>query len=173
MSHSPLLISEFEALFKAQGKPILDLACGNGHHGLYLHQQGFPVHFADKNRGALATLQTQSQIKAARCFEVDFETGEQVLNANSYQAILVFRYLHRPLMTQIKEAIEPGGILIYETFTTDNRQFGRPNREDFLLKPSELKTIFQDWQCLFYFEGIKHNPDRAIAQIVCRKPSLI
>ena len=89
---------------------------------------------------------------------------------NSYQAIIVFRYLHRPLIEAIKAAIEPGGLVFYETFTTENRQFGRPNRDAFLLNKNELKEMFHDWQCLHYFEGIKQQPNRAIAQIVCRKP---
>ncbi|GLS90265.1 type 12 methyltransferase [Psychromonas marina] len=169
MPHSPLL-SQFKDRFKQQGKPILDLACGRGRNGLYLHQQHFPVQFADKNSGLLEQLQQQHNIQGQDCYPVDFETGAQHLVANSFQAILVFRYLHRPLMAQIKAAIEPGGFLIYETFTTQNRQFGRPNRDEFLLQPNELQEIFQDWHCLFYFEGIKVGPDRAIAQIVCQKP---
>jgi tellurite methyltransferase len=165
-----LLLCEFKSLFRRQGKPILDLACGSGRNGLYLHQQGFPTQFADKNSALLTLLQTQSAIKKSECNCVDFEMGEQTLQKNSYQGIVVFRYLHRPLIDQIKDAIEPGGFLIYETFTVDNRQFGRPNRDAFLLQENELKTLFNDWHCLFYFEGIKHNPDRAIAQIVCQKP---
>jgi len=170
MSHSNLL-NQFQYLFDQQAKPILDLACGAGRNGLYLHVQGFPVQFADKNSLSLAKLQGQHNIHADDCKHVDFETGKQQLMANSYQAIVVFRYLHRPLLKQIKAAIEPGGVIIYETFTTENRVFGRPNRADFLLKKNELKEIFHNWKCLFYFEGVKHNPDRAIAQIVCQKPN--
>ncbi|MEH6452980.1 MAG: methyltransferase domain-containing protein [Psychromonas sp.] len=169
MSHSPLL-SDFKHLFKQQGKPILDLACGSGRNGLYVQQQGFPIQFADKNSESLSQLQTQYAISADACDCIDFETGNQILRKHSYQGIMVFRYLHRPLMDQIKDAIEPGGFLIYETFTVDNRQFGKPNRDAFLLQKNELKTLFNDWRCLFYYEGIKHNPDRAIAQIVCQKP---
>lgn len=169
MPHSSLL-NDFEHLFDTTGKPLLDLACGGGRNGLYLHSQGFPVRFADKNSEFLKALQLKNKIQNEHCEHVDFETGEQCLFPNSYQAIMVFRYLHRPLFKQIKEAIAPGGIIIYETFTTENRQFGRPNRDEFLLKSNELKTIFHDWKCLFYFEGFKHNPNRAIAQIVCRKP---
>jgi tellurite methyltransferase len=171
MSYSSLL-NDFKHLFNQQGKPILDLACGSGRNGLYLNQLGFPTQFADKNSGLLDNLQTQYGIKASNCDCVDFEEGEQTLEKNSYQGIVVFRYLHRPLMDQIKDAIEPGGFLIYETFSVNNRQFGRPNRDAFLLEENELKKIFNDWHCLHYFEGIKHNPDRAIAQIVCQKPSL-
>ena len=39
-----------------------------------------------------------------------------------------------------------------------------------VLNRGELKAIFSDWEVIFYFEGIKTNPERAIAQIVCQKP---
>ena len=35
----------------------------------------------------------------------------------------------------------------------------------------ELKSYFSQWQVLHYFEGVLTNPDRAVAQIVCRKPA--
>lgn len=167
--HSPLL-AKYQHLFTAGEQSILDLACGHGRNGLYLHGLGLPVTFADYNHDALIALQTEHDINAQQCWQVDLETGETILPVDKYQAILVFRYLHRPLFAHIKQAVQSGGIVIYETFTTANRQFGRPNRDEFLLQPGELKAEFADWQCLHYFEGIQTNPDRAIAQIVCRKP---
>lgn len=170
MSASPLL-KQYHQLFRAHDKPVLDLACGQGQNGLYLHQQGIPTQFADRNGEALASIQANNnEISTSQCWQVDLETGKQHLPVDNYQGIIVFRYLHRPLFEQIKQAVCAGGIIIYETFTTDNRQFGRPNRDEFLLQPGELKDLFSDWQCLHYFEGIQHNPDRAIAQIVCKKP---
>jgi hypothetical protein len=53
----------------------------------------------------------------------------------------------------------------------DQAQFGKPRNPDFLLKPGELMNWFKDWHVLHHFEGIQENPKRAIAQIVCRKPS--
>ncbi|WP_028862139.1 tellurite resistance protein [Psychromonas aquimarina] len=169
MSASALL-KQHLSLLKQSGKPVLDLACGSGRNGLYLLEHNIPTIFADKNRQALETIAALPLTPAPHCRVVDFETDQQHLQADSYQAVIVFRYLHRPLMEQIKQAVCSGGIVIYETFTLENRQFGRPNREQFLLRPGELKQLFSGWQCLHYFEGIKTNPDRAIAQIVCRKP---
>lgn len=168
------LLQQHTSLFNVNGKPVLDLACGSGRNGLHLLAQGVPVIFADKNGQALAGIAANQlnklQVTPPQCWQVDFETGEQQLVPDSYQAIIVFRYLHRPLIAQLKQAVCSGGIVMYETFTIENRQFGRPHRDAFLLKPGELKQIFADWQCLHYFEGIKSEPDRAIAQIVCRKP---
>ncbi|MDX2322143.1 MAG: tellurite resistance protein [Moritella sp.] len=164
------LLQQYSRLFQTSGKPVLDLACGAGRNGLYLQQQQIPTIFADQKPTVLTSLAAMPGISAEQCWQVDFENGQQQLQPNSYQGIVVFRYLHRPLIDDIKQAVCAGGIVIYETFTVENRQFGRPNRDAFLLQLGELKEMFSDWECLYYFEGIKHNPDCAIAQIVCKKP---
>jgi len=164
------LLQQYSSLFQAAGKPVLDLACGAGRNGLYLHQQQIPIIFADQNPAALTSIAATPGVSTEQCWQVDFENGQQHLQPNSYQGIMVFRYLHRPLIDAIKQAVCSGGIVIYETFTVENRQFGRPNRDAFLLQLGELKEMFVDWECLHYFEGIERDPDRAIAQIVCKKP---
>jgi hypothetical protein len=62
-------------------------------------------------------------------------------------------------------------LLIYETFTVEQRKFGKPRNPDFLLNPGELLKLFKDWEVIHFFEGIKENPRRAVAQLVCRKPA--
>ena len=74
-----------------------------------------------------------------------------------FSAIIVFRYLHRPLFRALRNAVTPGGLVIYETFTTANREFGRPRSKDFLLLPGELKSLFQDWEIIHEFEGLQQK----------------
>ena len=97
------------------------------------------------------------------------EAGANPLEGLAAGGIMVFRYLHRPLVAAIRQSIQTGGVLMYETFTCDQRQFGEPHNPDYLLQPQELKGWFQDWQILHYFEGVKDAPRRAVAQIVCTK----
>ena len=153
--------------------PVLDLACGTGQNGLMLARKGIPVVFADRSATALDVVK-QCLVEDAlpgRIWQVDLEQpNTSPLAGQNYSAIIGFRYLHRPLFPAIKNAVEPGGLVVYETFTIENRRFGRPSNTNFLLQPGELKTIFQDWQTIFYFEGVLHDPDRAVAQIVSRKP---
>ena len=106
---------------------------------------------------------------------VDFEeAGSDPLQGRHFSAVLVFRYLHRPLMPAIKRAVLPGGLVIYETFTVDQPRFGRPHNPKFLLQAGELELIFKDWDILHRFEGstISETSGRqqAIAQLVARKP---
>ncbi len=59
---------------------------------------------------------------------------------------------------------------MYETFTVEQPRFGKPRNPDFLLNPGELLQLFKDWELIHSFEGIKENPRRAVAQLLCRKP---
>ncbi|WP_298940015.1 tellurite resistance protein [uncultured Psychromonas sp.] len=168
------LLKDNLSLFEPDKGVVLDLACGRGQNGLLLKAQNIELVFADLQQQHLSTLHKDFNIDNSALWQADFESESsldaQKLAQMQLQGILVFRYLHRPLFDSIKQAIKPGGIVIYETFTIENRQFGRPNRADFLLELGELKTVFKEWDILFYFEGIKENPDRAIAQIICQKP---
>ena len=174
--HSTLVSDYFDMLNTCTSdKPTLDLACGEGRNGLFLAQKGLPVIFADRSDTSLQTVNhvLKTINSESKTWLVDLEQPDiNPFEGKQFSAILVFRYLYRPLMAVLRHAVAPGGIIIYETFTIDNRQFGRPNNDDFLLQPSELKEYFNGWDILHYFEGVLTNPDRAIAQIVCRKPFL-
>jgi len=153
--------------------PILDLAGGKGHNGLFLAEKGLPVVLCDVSEEALERAKKTARKKGlkVKTWQVDLEKeGINPLDENAYGGIIVFRYLHRPLIPCIKKALKKDGILMYETFTVEQTQFGRPCNPDFLLKAGELKAWFREWPTLHYFEGILENPERAVAQIVCRKP---
>ncbi len=173
MAPDPLL-KAFAPLLLAENRegPILDLACGDGHNGLFLAGLGLPVILADRSPEVLAKAEKAVEGKGLKIgfWKIDLETGVNPLEEEYYRGILVFRYLHRPLIPCLKKGMRKGGILIYETFTVEQSQYGRPHNPDFLLHPGELSGWFKDWQLIHYFEGLLENPPRAVAQIVCRKP---
>jgi len=167
--HLPLLVEA-----AARGE-VLDLACGGGQNGLLLAKHGASVVFADRNQAALGSCEKAAQqiAERIRLWQVDFEAADTTpLAGQQFAAILVFRYLHRPLIPAIRQALMPGGLLVYETFTIENRQFGRPNSKNFLLQPGELPEWFDDWEILHYRELVEQQPvGRAVAQLVARKPA--
>ncbi len=159
---------------------VLDLACGMGRNGLFLVSHNVPVIFADNNEASLQSIAgalaaTGASAEGSTCWLVDFEStlgeGHNPLAGRVFDAVVVFNYLHRPLFPAIKEAIRPGGLIAYETFTVEQQQFGRPNNPDFLLRPGELREAFAAWECIEDFEGVVSEPDRAIARIIARKPA--
>jgi SAM-dependent methyltransferase len=168
------LLKKFAYLIREtnQEGPVLDLACGNWHNGLYLAEQGLWVVLADKSREALDEAEKTARDKGlqVQLWEIDLEQGDNPLAENFYQALLVFRYLHRPLIPFIKKAIVKGGILIYETYTNEKMGDGPPRNPAHLLKPGELAGWFSDWEIFHAYEGILEDPDRTMAQLVCKKP---
>ena len=97
------------------------------------------------------------------------QDGVNPLEGLTFSAILVFRYLHRPLIPCIAKSLKQGGILMYETFTAEQARFGKPKNPDHLLKAGELLSWFKDWEVIYTFEGIVGAPPKAVARLVCRK----
>ncbi|MCG9697628.1 class I SAM-dependent methyltransferase [Shewanella sp. Isolate11] len=153
---------------------VLDLACGSGRNGLYLAETGAQVTFIDRDLSRLEPI-------PANCLQlcVDLETDTPALEvakaeylaANQYDLILVFNYLHRPLFEQIKQAIKPGGFIVYETFINEQALHGRPKNPHFLLKPKELLQQFEQFAPLHYFEGNVGCEDKPCfkAQLIAQK----
>jgi tellurite methyltransferase len=168
------LLIEYSYLFQDDLKdsPVLDLACGDGHNGIFLALKGFSVVLADRSEEALmqSRRNAQSAGVTVQFRQVDLEQKDlNPLEGLTFSAVLVFRYLHRPLIPCIKKSLKPGGILLYETFTTEQIRFGKPKNPDHLLKPGELLSWFREWKVFHTFEGIIGDPPKAIAQLVCRK----
>ncbi|KGJ89266.1 tellurite resistance protein [Thalassotalea sp. ND16A] len=181
--HSPLLTEYLTEIKRLSTElSVLDLACGSGRNGLYLVSNDIPVTFADINKTSLQKIAETSvnslpviKTELAKLWQVDFEDeDDSPLVDKCFAAVIVYRYLHRPLFEKIKTSIQPGGLVIYETFTTKQPQFGRPKNPNFLLQHDELLQQFSDWEVLHYFEDVVSKGDelgsQAIAQIVARKP---
>lgn len=176
---SSLLVDNLDLFDNLQiGNGVLDLACGTGRNGLFLVSHNVPVLFADNNEAHLQSIlpeleSARQSAKKSAYWLIDFEAqvskGRNPLIGKSFDAVIVFNYLHRQLFPFIREAIRPGGLIFYETFTVDQRRFGRPSNPDFLLRHDELRQEFAGWEFLESFEGDVSNPERAIARLIARK----
>lgn len=162
------LITECTALKGVEKAHVLDLACGSGRNGLWFAQQGHKITFLDRD---LSQLERDASAHQYLEWDLELEPIPQ-LPKEQYDIILVFNYLHRPLFPQIAAALKPGGIIVYETFIEKQAEIGRPRNPDFLLKTNELKSLFDKWECLQYFEGEVHNNQTMSfkAQLIARKP---
>lgn len=151
---------------------VLDLACGSGRNGLFLAQHNVPVVFADKNRSALEIVARElpKYDSGSEVWQVDLEIDKsRPLAGKIFDVILVFNYLHRPLLDDIASSLAEGGLLLYETFTARQANLGRPSNPNYLLGPGELEARFSRWDILHYFEGADQEPQRFYASLVARK----
>jgi tellurite methyltransferase len=160
----------------AQLGPILDLACGRGRHALAAAEQGLRVVALDRKRAFLHELKglaVQREL-AIDCLETDLEAGGGIpLVRGSFGAVMVFRYLHRPLAEDIAACLKPGGLLFYETFTLAQREFeGGPSNPRFLLDPDELPSLFSDLEVISYHERIEQSGgmQQAYASLLACRP---
>jgi SAM-dependent methyltransferase len=117
------------------GERVLDVACGHGRHARFFAERGHDVVAVDRDAAALATLAGVPRIDARVC---DLERGTWPLAGECFAAIVVTRYLHRPLFEHLFAALAGDGVFLYETFARGNEAYGRPSNPDFLLAQGEL-----------------------------------
>ncbi|NQV84569.1 MAG: class I SAM-dependent methyltransferase [Rhodospirillales bacterium] len=145
---------------------ILDLAAGGGRHGRYFHTLGHPVTAIDRDVSSLADF---AALGGVQVIEADLESGVETLPARTFAGVIVVNYLFRPLLENIVAALEPGGVLIYETFARGNEDFVRPRNPDHLLKSGELLDLAQGrLQVVAYEHGVITAADiEGVKQRLC------
>lgn len=150
---APWLIDNADLL--PRGGTVLDLACGRGRHALLLASAGFDVHAVDRDPDKVEFVQaTAARLRLSlTCAVVDLETDPPPMLPDGCDVVLVFNYLHRPLMPALRAALKPGGRLFYETFTTQQAQRGHPRNPAFLLEAGELPELVAPLTVLRSREG--------------------
>jgi tellurite methyltransferase len=164
--------------------PALDLACGTGRHTLLLASHGMPVTAIDWSRTALDILEDRAHkakirvsLEDSAAFKESPARGIKLIQANleeirlppaSFSLILCLQYLQRFLFMKMVSALQPGGVLLFETFTREQlNHVGGPRNPAHLLEPGELRTAFPELRILFYREL---NAGQGIASLVAQKP---
>ncbi len=172
MTPSPWLIESRAQLQAASALgPVVDLACGRGRNALAVARWGTPVVGVDLDPELLEQLASAARDAQLpiRCVRADLEAEPGFpLKPGSCGTILVFRFLSRSLAPSIAEALAPGGMLLTETFTQEQRKLGYgPTRDAFLLSADELPTLFPELVIDASWEGVSEAGPRpeAVARL--------
>lgn len=146
----------------------LDVACGSGRNSRYLSQLGFDVDAVDISDVALSKIDNSPTINK---IETDLDTYN--ITPNKYDLIINMNYLNRRLSSQMKDALNPGGLIIFETFIVAHGDFKMPTTNlDYLLRKNELLHTFIGLDVIYYEEKIEVNKlgERVkLASIVAKK----
>jgi len=148
------------------GATVLDVAAGSGRHTIFFAGRGHKVTAVDRD---IAALQADSNVEVIKA---DLEDGSPwPLASRRFGAVVVSNYLHRPLMPDLLAALEPGGVLLYQTFMVGNERFGKPSRPEFLLKDGELLDLVRgSFSVVAYEARLISAPSMAMVQrIAARK----
>jgi tellurite methyltransferase len=149
---------------------VLDLACGEGRHGLAAAILGAEVVGVDRDETRLATAR---ELAAAHQLTVDWRVVDLEgpwPDLGDFDAVLVFNYLDRARMPAIRELVAPGGWLMMESFLARQREFGwGPTSDDHLLRPGELTRLAAPLRVLHgreVLEPVDAERWRAVASVV-------
>jgi SAM-dependent methyltransferase len=149
---------------------VLDLACGEGRHGLAAAILGAEVIGIDRDETRLATAR---ELAAAHQLTVDWRVVDLEgpwPDLGDFDAVLVFNYLDRARMPAIRELVAPGGLLMMESYLTRQRELGwGPTSDDHLLRPGELARLAAPLRVLHgreVLEPVDAERWRAVASVV-------
>jgi SAM-dependent methyltransferase len=149
---------------RPQGR-VLDVAAGTGRNARWLAQQGFKVEAVDYNAEALSSMHGIARITTRIA---DLENSAWPYAGQKFNAIVVCRYLHRPLLPLLTANLMTQGVLIYETFMRGHEAYGRPQNPDFLLRSNELLHVFStDLTIIAFEQGKLEQTPPAIMQRIC------
>ena len=151
----------------------LDVACGLGANALLLAEHGLTVHAWDSSSVAVEKLQARAQ---ACGVSVEAAVRDVVVHPpgpESFDIIIVTRFLERDLAPQLARALRIDGLLFYQTFTRTRVSDAGPGNPDYRLADGELLVLFSTLQLLVYREegkvGDNSRGFRDEAMMIARK----
>ena len=130
----------------------LDLACGLGGNSILLAQQGLKVDAWDIADFSIVALQ---DVALKRQLSIQAEVRDVEANPpvpETFDIIIVSYFLDRDIIPALIQALKPGGLIYYQTFTHQRVSDRGPQREEFRLASQELLHLFSGLQVLFYRE---------------------
>ncbi len=126
---------------------------GRGRHVTVLAEAGLRVFGVDRNLDALRSAVERAAAMGHRLHAWCADLAIAGLPRQAFEVIVVTRYLQRDLFAPIRDALAPGGVVLYETFTCHQRPLGfGPTSPDHLLETGELRERFDGLEIVFYEE---------------------
>jgi 2-polyprenyl-3-methyl-5-hydroxy-6-metoxy-1,4-benzoquinol methylase len=149
----------------------LDLAMGTGRNSIFLAMHGYEVDGIDYSEIAVEKVQSYTQEKSLQIYAKHADLTHYLIDEQSYDVIVNFYFLERSLFPQIKKALKPSGMLLFETYTVEQPQYGRPHNPTYLLNPNELLNSFIDLHIIYYHERVdkQEKEIKAIASLLAQK----
>jgi len=160
----PFLVDNLKLLPKGR---TLDIAMGEGRHGVFLATKGFNVLGLDISDKGL-----QKAHRLAKDYNTTIETRvvdleTHTLEKNAYDLIVCTYYMQRDLFLQFKDALKPGGMALIETYNIDHLKYAKFNPK-WLLQSNELLETFKDFKIIRY--QAVDNGEMAYSSILIQKP---
>ncbi len=153
LGNTARVLTENIHLLPASGQ-ALDLACGRGANALLLANAGLEVAAWDQSPVAIQRLNQAAEESGLQINSEVRDVVGQPPAADSCDVILVAHFLDRALTRSIIDALTPGGLLFYQTFTRKKVSENGPSDSSRRLADNELLEMFRPLQLRVYREEL-------------------
>lgn len=147
--------------YKTSGT-LLDAGAGHGRHAIFFAEHGFEVTAADPDPVFCKEI-TNKALDKQLIINVEQSDIASLVVSKQYDVIVCAMVLHfleyqevLRAVEKLKELTTKGGLNVISAYTNQNLDdFMKDNshgREAYLLKPGELKELYEGWEILEYSE---------------------
>ena len=158
----------------------LDLACGLGQNSIFLTKQGLKMYGWDYSTTGIEQMERHCRRQNVEVNQRCIDLKNTPWPTQSFDLICVTAFLERTLCPQIISHLNPGGILVYQTFNQvtdiDGEILNKPQRQQFLLAAGELLELFTELEPLVYHDEQElaqlDHPLAGKALLIARKPKV-
>ncbi len=167
------VLNEWGGQLPATGS-ALDVAGGTGHNALWLARRGLQTTLVDISDQALTFAQARADMLglelATACLDLEQDSlPNSPIDDGTWDVIVCFNYLYRPLYRDFINRLAPGGwLLICQPTVTNLESHAKPSRR-YLLERGELRELCQGLDPVRYEEGWTAQ-GRHLARILACKP---
>ena len=147
------VIKDHVYLLSESGSHALDLACGRAGNAILLASLGYKVDAVDFSPVVLDQVEQFAKVHnlSINCQLRDIENDG--LTSQKYDVIVVSYFLNRKLFPQIIKALNPDGLLFYQTWSQLRCDDSGPGNMAFRLETGELLQLTAPLRTVFYEEN--------------------
>ena len=144
----------------------LDIASGEGRNAVFVAEKGYQTVAVDISAVGLEKARCLADEKGVTIETCVADLDKWEIKQNAFDLIICFNFLDRRIFPAIKNALKPGGLIFYETFTVDYLKYSNFKRE-WVLEHNELLDTFKELRILNYREI--DAKDKALASLIALK----
>jgi SAM-dependent methyltransferase len=150
----------------------LDVATGTGRNALFLAEQGYEVDAVDISDEALAIARERADERSLSVNWTRGDLDEHSFPENAYDVVTMSFYRAFDRLPDIKEALAPGGVLLYEHHLRSAESVDRgPSTDRYRLRSNDLLRACLDLTVLQYEEATRTDDEgrtAALTRLVAR-----
>ena len=134
------------------GGAALDLACGRGGNALFLAARGYNTRAWDISAVAIQRLADLARQRGVPLTAQQRDVTADPPEPESFDVIVVSRFLDQALAPAICAALKEQGLLFYQTFIREKVSDFGPHNPAYRLQANELLHLFSSLHLIYYHE---------------------